>query len=181
MEEENVKYRKVINLLRRSKPELKGTEAIEENVIRIIRNSGEKHTSPADLIETIFAWTYIGWVRRSLVTASVLLVLFFVYQQTMILKGVNEISKKEIKAGDAISASPAGRFERQLMMLKLSGRGLDAGKKSITEDQLEQLIESYNELQDKYSSLVKIIEEDPELKAYIDKKLGESNMKKTNL
>jgi hypothetical protein len=181
MEAGHEKFNKAVRILRRSKPEMKGSEAIGENVIRMIGEAKEKHTSFQDLLETIFAWTYVGWVRRSLVTASVMLVLFFVYQQTMILRGVNEISKREIRSDDGISSVSTDRIEKQLLILKLTGKGLTAGNITLSKQQMEQFLESYNELQDKYSNLLRIIEEDPELKAYIEKKLIESNIKKTNL
>ncbi|MDP4223877.1 MAG: hypothetical protein Q8868_11245 [Bacteroidota bacterium] len=181
MEAGHEKYNKAVRILRRSKPELKGSEVIGENVIRMIGETKGKHASFQDLLETIFAWTYVGWVRRSLVTASLLLVLFFVYQQTMILRGVNEISKREIKSSDGTSSISANRIERQLMMFRLTGKGLAADKTTISKEQLEQILESYNELQNKYSNLIRIIEEDPELKAYVEKKINDSNNKKTNL
>jgi DNA gyrase/topoisomerase IV subunit A len=67
------------------------------------------------------------------------------------------------------------------MMLKLTGRRISASDLEISGKQLEQILNSYNELQEKYSDLIKIIEEDPALKESIEKKLAEERNKKSNL
>jgi hypothetical protein len=181
MASESGKYNKVLNILKRSKPELKGIETIQENVISRIKRTGSRQRSFSDLIEGLFAWIYIEWVRRSLVTASVLLILFFVYQQTMILKGVNNISKRAIVSETGAFSVSEDEIGKQLMMLKLANRRISIGHLEISGRQLEQLLDSYNELTEKYSDLIKIIEEDPVLKEYIEKKLDEGRNKKSNL
>jgi len=46
---------------------------------------------------------------------------------------------------------------------------------------MKELLESVNELQIKYKDLENLIEEDPELKKLIEKKLIENNSTKINL
>lgn len=178
---EREKYNKILNILRRSGPKLESIGTIEENVIERIRRSNNRQRSLPDLIEVLFSWIYIGWVRRSLVTASVLLVLFFVYQQSMILKGVNNINKRAIISEKGIFPDSDDEIGKQLMILKLTGRKISASDLKISGRQIEQLIDSYNELREKYGDLVKLIESDPALKEYIERKLDESKIKKTKL
>jgi hypothetical protein len=52
---------------------------------------------------------------------------------------------------------------------------------TISERQMKELIESVNELQLKYKDLENLIEEDPELKKMIEKKLIENNRTNNNL
>jgi len=174
MTEESEKYKKVLSILKKAKPELTGIESIEQNVVSRIRRKTERGQSLRDIIENLFAWIYIGWVRKSMVTASGLLVLFFVYQQTMILKGVNEISKRSIVNGTGSISVSEEDLGKQLMMYRLTGRRLYSGDLEISEKQLKELIDSYKELQDKYSGLIEIIERDSILKGYLEKKLDES-------
>ena len=178
---ESEKYKKILNILKKSKPELKGIETIQENVLNRIRRTEKRQKPFSDLIENIFAWIYIGWVRRSLITASVILVLFFVYQQTMILKGINNISKRAIINETGVISVSKDEIGKQLMMLKFTGHRISSGDLEISEKELKQWLESYNELQGKYRDLLKIIDEDPVLKKYIEKKLAESKDKKSNL
>ena len=46
---------------------------------------------------------------------------------------------------------------------------------------MKELLESVNELQVKYKDLEKLIEEDPELKKMIERKMEENNRTKINL
>lgn len=55
------------------------------------------------------------------------------------------------------------------------------GISTISEKQMKELLESVNELQIKYKDLENLIEEDPELKKLIEKKLIENNRTKINL
>jgi hypothetical protein len=53
--------------------------------------------------------------------------------------------------------------------------------KARSEKQMEQIMKSYSEMQDKYKDLIRLIEENPELMNYVEEKLKENNKKKTNL
>jgi len=180
MTDKSEKYNKVIGILRSSKPEIKDIEAFEQEVINAVRRKGNRQPLFQEIIGNIFGWIYIGWVRRSLVAASILLLLFFVYQQTIILRGVNNINKLSSINGNVTSPVTEGDLEKRLLILRLTGRNISSGSPEFSEEQLRELIKSYNELQQEYSGLLKIIEEDPALKKYIEKKLEEhkeNNMK----
>lgn len=177
MVQEGERYKRVVKILRKSKPALKGIEMIEENVVNAIRRESRVNSHFQEFVEHVFAWIYVGWVRRSLVAASVLLVLFFVYQQTIILKGVNKISKLTIVNGAGAVDSPERDLEKQLLILRLGGQKIPSDELEITEKQVKDLTKSYNELQAKYSGLIKIIEEDSVLRNYIEKKLYENKNK----
>ncbi len=51
----------------------------------------------------------------------------------------------------------------------------------MSEKQLEELLNSYDELLVKYKDLIRIIEEDPALKQYIENKLNEEGNKKSDI
>ena len=86
---ESEKYNKILKLLRESKPVLDSTEDIEREVLQRISGKHKSVLNLSELIDSLFGWIYIGWVRRSLITASVLLVVVFVWQQGIILKQIN--------------------------------------------------------------------------------------------
>ena len=67
------------------------------------------------------------------------------------------------------------------MMYRLSGHRFPSQNITISEKQLNQLLESVNELQLKYNDLKNLIEDDTELKKLIEKKLIENNRAKINL
>jgi signal recognition particle subunit SEC65 len=124
---------------------------------------------------------YIQWVRRSLIAASIALILIFVYQQSIILKRIDYLSRQTIVTEKESGSAPAYGIEKMLMLYSNSGRRFPSKNITISERQMKELIESVNELQLKYKDLENLIEEDPELKEMIEKKLIENNHTKINL
>jgi hypothetical protein len=181
MKPESEKYNKVLNILRNSKPVLNSTADIEKKVIE--RISGMNQTNPdlSDVIDFMFGWVYIGWIRRSLITASLGLVLIFVYQQSVILKRINYLGTQTIVNEREKGFISADEFEKRLKMYKLSGRKFPSQNITISEKQMKQLLESVNELRTEYKDLLNLIEEDPELKKIIEKRMIENNRNKIKL
>lgn len=178
---ESEKYKNILNILRKSPPILFDTEDIEREVINSISKSNQSGLNLSDFIDFMFGWVYIGWVRRSLITASVILVLIFVYQQGIILKQINYLSRQTMVVDRETASTPSDEIEKKLLMYKLTGRRFPSKTITISEKQMEQLLESVNELQGKYKDLMNLIDENPELKQYIEKKMIENNQTKTKL
>jgi hypothetical protein len=181
MESESEKFKKVINILRNSKPVLRSTEDIESEVIRKILKAHQSEVVLSDIIDFLFGWVYVSWVRRSLIAASVFLVMIFVWQQSVILKQINFLSRQVIVSNGEYMPASSDRIEKRLMSYKISDRMFTSKSITISEKQLEQLMESVNELQVKYKDLINLIEEDPELKKMIEKKLNENSNTKIKL
>ncbi len=180
MSTEETKYDRILNILRKSKPVLRSPGDIEEKVMkRIIQKERKEEPSPG-FLDFLFGWVYVGWVRIGLVAASVLLIIAFAYQQAVILRRINTLNRQAIFIGNQIVTENSDDFGTNLFY-RLAGQKLPAGNRTISEKQMEQMMKSYNELQEKYKDLIKLIEENPELMNYIEKKLTESNKKKFNL
>jgi hypothetical protein len=181
MEPESERYKKVLNILRNSKPVLSSTEDIGSEVLRKISKAHQSEVVLSDIIDFLFGWVYISWVRRSLIAASVFLVMIFVWQQSVILKQINFLSRQVIVLNGENMPASSDRIEKRLMAYKISDRMFTSKSITISEKQLEQLMESVNELQVKYKDLLNLIEEDPELKKMIEKKLNENSHTKIKL
>ncbi|HUX56797.1 MAG TPA: hypothetical protein VMV77_07480 [Bacteroidales bacterium] len=177
----NDKYDKVLEILRKSKPCLYSEEEFEKEVIKRISRDQRSGINFPDLIDLLFGWVYIGWVRRSLIAASIVLIMVFVYQQGVLLKQMNYLSRQIIVTEGEVSFNPAVELEKKIMMYKFSGRRFSSQNITFSEKELKQLLESFNELQFKYEDLINMIEEDPDLKKYIEKKLIENSSTKINL
>lgn len=178
---ENEKYIKVLNILRKSKPVLGSTDGIEKEVIKRIARVHQSRLNLSEVIDFLFGWVYIGWVRRSLITASIVLVLVFVYQQSIILKRIDFLSRQTVVIDRENVSTPADEIEKMLLIYKNTGRRFPSKTITISEKQMKELLESVNELQIKYKDLENLIEEDPELKKLIEKKLIKNNRTKINL
>ncbi len=180
MNTDETKYDRILNILRKSKPVLNPTDNIEEKVMKRIMQKQEKEEPSPGILDFLFGWVYVGWVRTGLVAASVLLVIAFSYQQVLILKRVNNLNRQTIFVESQMITGSSDNLDADFYY-KLAGRKLPSGNITISEKKMEQIIKSYNELQEKYKDLVKLIEEDPELMKYVKDKLTENNKKKFNL
>lgn len=178
---EERKYKSLLKILRKSTPELTGIEDIEDKVLDAVKHHNEKEEESFNLIDYFFGWVYIRWVRVSLITVSFFFIGLFIYQQSLILKRISRLENQTIISGNQFIRSPYSGLEDKLMLKKLSVRKINSGNITITEKQLEKFADSYNELESKYKDLIKIIEDDPELKKSLEEKLKETKKKKFNL
>jgi hypothetical protein len=178
---EDNKYQSVINILKKSLPVPVSAEEIEREVIKRISKIPDRGNKLTDVMDFLFGWVYIGWVRRSLITASVILVIVFVYQQGIILKQINYLSRQTVVVDGATSLNPESSIEKRLMMYKMTGRRFASKNITISEKQMEELIDSVNALQIRYKDLINLINENPEIKNFVEKKLIENSRKKIKL
>lgn len=181
MKQESKKYIKAVDLLRKAKPLLDSSEAIEREVIRRICASDSPVTATVSISDLLFGWTSIVWIRRSLIAASLLLVVVFVYQQSVILKQVNWLSKQVITNYEFTNHVSQSEFERRVKLLKIPGGSFNQSDLNISAKRIEMLLESLDKLQSDYGELMRIIQDDPELKELIEKKLDERNSTKVKL
>ena len=181
MKPESEKFFEVLKLLRKSKPLLASTEDIESGVIKRITKTNYNGLSSSQIIDFLFGWVYIGWVRRTLITASIVLVMVFVYQQRIILKRIEVVSRQTVVVNKENNSLPAEEIEKLLMIYRNTGRRFPSKTITISEKQMQELLESVNELKLKYKDLENIIDSDPELKKMIEKKLIENSRIKINL
>lgn len=182
MENGDRNYMKIVEILRGSKPSLFNQEEIENEVIRRIR-SREKNTAGSfDILRFLYGWVHIGWVRKSLAAASVLLVSVFICQQATILRQVNKIGNQSVIV--VRSESFPGYMDNlgnKLAVFRLSRTLGSPDEIAIPDQEIEQLLKSYDKLQSQYSRLIRIIQEDPELRKYVEKKLGEEKIIKPEI
>ena len=157
MEKESEKYKQIITILRKSKPVLDTSEDIEREVMKRISSVKKSRVVLSDVIDFLFGWVYIGWVRRSLITASVLLVIVFIYQQGVILKQINILSDQMIVLDSETNSNSVSELEKGLIMYKLSVRRFQSQDITISEKDLKKLLESVNELQVKYLDSVEVV------------------------
>jgi hypothetical protein len=181
MKEKSEKYNQVLTLIKKSKPVLKNTDEIENEVIKRISVERSQGYRLSDIADVIFGWVYIGWVRRTLVTASVALVLFFAFQQVVMMRQISYLSRQGILIKGESLSSASYDFEKGLLLYRLSGKKLPSGMITIPEKTMNQLLDSVNLLQSEYRELMKLIREDPELRKLIEEKLDEKVRSKTKL
>lgn len=172
MDQEHEKYENVMKVLRRSRPDPGDPEQLSEKVIRQIQKQ-RKPVSVTEIIsEFIFGWVYIGWMRRSMVTAAICLILFFGYQQVMLMRKVDALSSMSLVEGNVQKAGALTGLEARAKIYALFGRKTFERKMEMAKKkELDKFIESVNDLQEQYKDVFRMIETDPEAKKYIDESL----------
>lgn len=181
MEKGSEKYDKVIGLLRKADPVLASGEEIEREVIKNISGNIRSEIDISDAVDFLFGWIYIGWVRRSLITASVFLIALFVWQQSIIIKQIAYLHSQPIIADSEYRSYQTDLQEDKLKMIRLYGSRLPLQSVVISKKQMDNLLESVNDLETRYRDLFDLISKDPELKELFEKKLTESTRTKTKL
>ena len=181
MEQVNDKYEKVLEVLKRTKPVLGPTDEIEERVLYRISGKQKPEADLSDLIDFLFGWTYIKWVKRSLVTASVFLVILFIFQQSIIMKQIYHLSRQIESYERDASGVPGEHLDRRMLLYRFSEKRFVISKKSNSEKQVEELFRSIDQLKKEYKELNNLIEEDPELKKLIERRLLEITDNKIKL
>jgi hypothetical protein len=181
METIDEKYKKTIEILKKSGPVADSQDDIEREVIYRISSLPEQEKKTFSIFNFLFGWTEIVWIRRSLIMASFVLVAIFIYQQSVIVKQLNWLSNQIVVNNEKPVNTISSGFPVRLRFLKFSGNRVHSNNSTISDEQLEMLIESLDKLQTDYDNLAKIIGENPELKEMIEKKLREKNFTKVKL
>jgi hypothetical protein len=178
MTEEDMKYKQVLNMLRQSKPVLKDAEAISEKVIKQLTEEKSNISLAEMIIEYFFGWAYIGWVRRSMIVAVLVIVILFGYQQALILRRINDLSGQRIQNSSFVMTNLRDDLVNKMMEYRIEGWDLSNGRTSVSEKEINELINSLNKLQVKYKDLFYLIENDPQLKKYVETRMNDSNKTK---
>jgi hypothetical protein len=175
------KYEKIIGILRKAKPDLTDPGAFSDEVIRKIRQKSQKVSTADILIDYLFSWISVGWLRRSLTAAAAIIVSLFVIQQSLILRKVSELSSKAVYSGAQLSSSTSRVRPESIFLFNRVEKGISGKYNKLTEKEIDEFVESFNDLQERYRDVISLINEDPVLKKYVEEKLSEKNSKKPKL
>jgi hypothetical protein len=162
-----------LNILRNSKPVLTEAESLTEKVISKLKEGKSKFTLPEMIFEYLFGWVYIVWVRRTMVTAALVIAVFFIYQQSLILRKINDLSGQRIHNGSLIMTNMNADLADKLLIYKITGRKLNDEKISVSQKEIDEMINSLNKLKTKYKDVINLIENDPQLKSYVESRMNE--------
>jgi len=174
------KKEKLMDLLRRSVPDAGRTDDIEERILHLIREKEDKKFRSKKLQVVLFSWTEITWIRRSFAAASFILVIMFTWQQSLIVKRLGSLERMNTVNWEMY---PTGTPQVNQMQGVNSNKGmyLFLGKEIISDERLENIYDSYGEIEEKYLKLFELIDKDPELREYIENRLKERTGQKMNL
>lgn len=174
-------YNKIVEILRRSKPVMINQEVVENEIIYRISHSGKNLARDYDLKWKVFGWVYIGWVRRSLIAASLLLAVIFTYQQYIILNQVRKLKRQTVVTTDDRKSFTKEDISKKMRIFRLINRLHYGDEIQLSANHLQKLIDSDDELLSDYRILLRIIEDNPDLQKYIEGRLSEYKNEKTDI
>lgn len=181
MDKSKTKYEKAVRIMRESKPVLSNPGQIEDLVIERILSKNQSRGMIHDIIESVYGWIYIGWVRRSFVGAALVIFAVFVYQQADILRSVRSLERQVVSINQEQSPVNYRDLERRLTVFKISSRISSERKIEVYESQLKEILDSYKNLEIKYEKLNRIIQEDTLLKKHFENKLQEEENNRSKI
>jgi|WetSurMetagenome_2_1015567.scaffolds.fasta_scaffold52580_4 hypothetical protein len=174
MGNENVKYDDLIRLIQKNRPEMKHPDIVAEKIMDELQKGKSESAIKDIILEFLFGWIYIGWVRKSMIIAAAFFVLLFGYQQAVILRRINELSAQRINDGTLFMRGTERSLSERAGLFRLSGRDFAGKRTSVSKKDIDEMIKSINTLQIKYQDLIDQIKDDPELKEYIEKRMRET-------
>jgi hypothetical protein len=175
MTKENNKYDLIVNMLKKSKPVFTDSETVTDNIMRQIQKEKASVSFTDLIIDYLFGWVYIGWVRRSMVAVTLIIAVLFVYQQGVILKRINNLSGRKIQNGDLLMTGFTEDIKNKMLIYRITGKKIQDEKITVSKKEIDEMLYSINKLQVKYRDLFRIIENDPQLKKYIEDRMNETN------
>ena len=175
------KLGRVVDLLKRSEPVMPGEDGFTEEVISRIKTQKGKTNLAGIIYEFLFGWIYVGWVRRSFVAVSFCLILFFGFEQLILIKRVNDLSIRRYNVTGTVITGQGGDYQGRFIFYRLFKGKINEEKLEVTDEQIDRFIESVNDLKSEYGDLLELIENDPQLKKQIEDRLKKVEKEKSKL
>ena len=147
------KYSKVIEVLKGNKPVLVNKEKLTDDVMRKIQKPVEKFTFQEKLSNYLFGWTEIGWIRGTMAIAATVFIGFFIIQQLVITDRINTLEKQLIRTVNTINTQePELGIIQKVLLNMVTKDQMIKDSITISRSDLEELLNSYLELERNYEN-----------------------------
>ena len=173
------KYNKVIKILNANKPVLTDKGKLTDDVMNKISKSVEKTTIRKLTGKYLFGWTEIGWMRRAMAVVAVIFLGIFIVQQLVITDRINSLEKQLIRTVNNISTQDPDLGIMQKSLLNLLAKDqIEDDSITISRSDLEELMNSYIRLHDKYNKMKQNADVDSYIQKIIKRSLEERRKSK---
>ncbi len=148
------KYFKIIKALKRNKPVLPDKEKLTDDIMRRIQGAEEKAAFHKKLGNYLFGWTDVSWIRGAMAAAAVLFIVIFITQQLIIINRINNLEKQLIRTVNTINNHEPELGIMQKVLLNIVAKDqMMEDSITVSRSDLEELLNSYLELQENYENL----------------------------
>ena len=148
------KYSQIIKALRSNRPGLSDKEKLTDDIMKRIQSSEDKTTFHQKLGNYLFGWAYHSWIRGVMTAAAVLFIGIFITQQIIITKRISNLEKQLIRTVNTLNNHEPDLGIMHKVLLNMVARDrIKEDSITISTSDLEELLNSYLELQDNYEIL----------------------------
>ncbi len=128
----------------------------------MIRNVMDKTSEPnkeqsiGKIMNILFGWTEILWVRRGLITISMGLIFVFVFQQFSIVSRIGQLESRMVESStEKILRQQGEHVLLNSVIMKEMQEGQLQDSVMVSDKDLRDLVNSYSDLQRRYQDLLK--------------------------
>ncbi len=139
---------RILKHLRLKEPEIENRESFREEIMYRISNKSNR-------LDYLFGWTEIVWLRRSLATASVVIVIIFILQQLHVVNRIDQLEKRVL----SFNTEKILEYQREdvivnSVLMSSEEMTLLTDSINVSKYDLLNLIREYRDLQAKYEQIV---------------------------
>ena len=139
---------RILKQLKLNKPVIKDREFLREGIMNGITKKSRR-------LDYLFGWTEIVWLRRSLATASVVIVIMFALQQLRVVSRIDKLEKRML----SFNTEKILEYQREnvivnSVIMHSQETAILADSIKVSTNDLLNLIREYRDLQTKYEQIV---------------------------
>ncbi|MCP4312144.1 MAG: hypothetical protein GY790_12835 [Bacteroidetes bacterium] len=141
-------YKKVVEALKRSEPENEHLEQLKSRIIREISHSHEPNKPYQRLMNLLFGWVDVSWMRWSVASLAIFLLGAFLFQQFGMQQRITLVEQQLIHLETAkMGPSPAWNAGHKVLFKLYNDTETDSI--TVSRKDLEALVKDYGELLEK--------------------------------
>ena len=166
------RYQKVITALKNNEPVLNDREKLTDEIMNSIRKPAERDAGQESMLAVLFGWSGNYWLRGAMAAVASVFVVFFIIQQVSLNERLNRIEDQLVRTENTLdNARPEfGTMQKVLLNMVVSGED----SITVSRSDLEELMNSYLELQENDAEPKGRYELNPELEKRFRKKAEKS-------
>lgn len=149
------KLDKIYSRLDSYKPEPEDRSGMIRNIMDRTSESNTEQ-SIGKIMNILFGWTEILWVRRGLITISMGLIFVFVFQQFSIVSRIGQLESRMVESStEKILRQQGEHVLLNSVIMKEMQEGQLQDSVMVSDKDLRDLVNSYSDLQRRYQDLLK--------------------------
>lgn len=142
----NKKYLNTVRILKSNRPVLDDGEKFTDDIIREISASSETLSIQDRLLDLLFGWVNIYWLRDTMAVAAVLFAGFFIIQQLVLADRLDKLEKQSIRMENKLHNQEMLPGMNQRILIRTMSEHQSEDSITVSVHDLEELVDNYWDL-----------------------------------